>query len=301
MNGPARITALAVALTGLVISMSGCDKLAARSELNKGVEAYKSTHYEEAINHFQRATMLDPNLPMAKGYLATALGQNVVPGLLTPDNLKNAQQSIDIFQEVLAKDPHDVNSMKQVAGIEFEIKRLDEAKAWQKKILQEDPKDPEAAYTVGVIDWMQAHQNTLSALAPAGLNDDGEGNAKAPKKIMDPLKEKNTPLIDEALQYLNQALENRPTYDDAMSYMNLVYRAKANLDYGDAQAVKADVDTGEGLVLQGDGHPQGQRSQEEPGARRHHHGRQRRIEVDFSLYMHEDTASEFHGGRIFFE
>jgi tetratricopeptide (TPR) repeat protein len=237
------MTALAVALAGLVISLSGCDKLAARSELNKGVEAYKSTHYEEAINHFQRASMLDPNLPMAKGYLATALGQNVVPGLLTPDNLKIAQQAIDIFQEVLAKDPHDVNSMKQVAGIEFSIKRLDEAKAWQKKILQEDPKDPEAAYTVGVIDWIQAHQNTLSALAPAGLNDDGEGNAKAPKKIMDPLNEKNAPLIEEALQYLNKALENRPTYDDAMSYMNLVYRAKANLDYGDTKAVKADVDT----------------------------------------------------------
>jgi tetratricopeptide (TPR) repeat protein len=243
MNGSARITAFAVALAGLVISLSGCDKLAARDQLNKGVEAYKSTHYEEAINHFQRATMLDPNLPMAKSYLATALGQNVVPGLLTPDNLKIAQQAIDIFQEVLAKDPHDVNSMKQIAGIEFSIKKLDEAKAWQKKILQEDPKDSEAAYTVGVIDWMQAHQNTLSALAPAGLNDDGEGNAKAPKKIMDPLKEKNTPLVQEALQYLNQALENRPTYDDAMSYMNLVYRAKANLDYGDAQAVKADVDT----------------------------------------------------------
>jgi tetratricopeptide (TPR) repeat protein len=245
MNGPARITALAVALAGMVISLSGCDKLAARSELNKGVEAYKSAHYEEAINHFQRATMLDPNLPMAKGYLATALGQNVVPGLLTPENLKVAQQSIDIFQEVLAKDPHDVNSMKQVAGIEFEVKRLDEAKAWQKKVLQEDPKDPEAAYTVGVIDWMQAHQNTLTALAPAGLNDDGEGNVKAPKKIMDPLKEQNAPLIEEALKYLNLALENRPTYDDAMSYMNLVYRAKANLDYGDPDAVKADVATAE--------------------------------------------------------
>ena len=243
MNGPARITVLAVALAGMVVSMSGCDKLAARAELNKGVDAYKGTHYEDAINHFQRATMLDPKLPMAKGYLATALGQNVVPGLLTPDNLKTAQQAIDIFQEVLAKDPKDVNSMKQVAGIEFSVKRLDEAKAWQKKALQEDPKDPEAAYTVGVIDWMQAHQNTLSALAPAGLNDDGEGNAKAPKKIMDQLKDQNTPLVQEAMQYLNQALENRPTYDDAMSYMNLVYRAKANLDYGDAQAVKADLDT----------------------------------------------------------
>jgi len=187
--------------------------------------------------------MLDPKLPMAKGYLATALGQNVVPGLLTPDNLKTAQQAIDIFQEVLAKDPKDVNSMKQVAGIEFSVKRLDEAKAWQKKALQEDPKDPEAAYTVGVIDWMQAHQNTLTALATAGLNDDGEGNAKAPKKIMDELKDKNAPLIQEALQYLNQALEIRPTYDDAMSYLNLVYRAKANLDYGSADAVKADLDT----------------------------------------------------------
>jgi tetratricopeptide (TPR) repeat protein len=243
MNGPARITVLAVALAGMVISMSGCDKLAARAELNKGVDAYKGAHYEEAINHFQRATMLDPSLPMAKGYLATALGQNVVPQLLTPDNLKTAQQAIDIFQEVLAKDPHDVNSMKQVAGIEFNIKRLDEAKAWQKRVLQEDPKDPEAAYTVGAIDWAQAHQNTLTALAQAGLNDDGEGNAKAPKKIMDELKDQNNPLVQEAMQYLNQALENRPTYDDAMSYMNLVYRAKANLDYGNADAVKADLDT----------------------------------------------------------
>jgi tetratricopeptide (TPR) repeat protein len=243
MNGPVRITALAVALAGMVISLSGCNKLAARSELNKGVDAYKSAHYEDAINHFQRAIQLDPKLPMAKGYLATALGQNVVPGLLTPDNLKTAQQAIDIFQEVLAADPDDINSMKQLAGIEFSIKRLDEAKEWQKKILEKDPNDPEAAYTIGAIDWAQAHQNTLNALAPAGLTDDGEGNTKASKKIMDSLKEQNTPLVDEALHYLQQALDKRPTYDDAMSYMNLVFRAKANLDYGDAQAVKADLDT----------------------------------------------------------
>ena len=243
MNGPARITALSVALAGMVLSMSGCNRLAARDQLNKGVEAYKSAHYEDAINHFQRATMLDPSLPMAKSYLATALGQNVVPGLTTPDNMKTAQQAIDIFQEVLAKDPHDVNSMKQVAGIEFSVKRLDEAKAWQKRVLQEDPKDPEAAYTIGVIDWMQSHQNTLTALATAGMNDDGEGNIKAPKKVMDPLKEQNTPLVEEALQYMNQALANRPNYDEAMSYLNLIYRAKANLDYGNTDAVNADVET----------------------------------------------------------
>jgi tetratricopeptide (TPR) repeat protein len=241
MNGPARITALAVALAGMVLSMSGCDRLAARDQLNKGVDAYKSAHYEEAIGHFQKATQLDPSLPMAKSYLATALAQNVVPGLDTPDNMKTAQQAIDIFQDVLAKDPHDVNSMKQIAGIYFSIKKLDDAKSWQKKVLAEDPKDPEAAYTVGVIDWTEAHENTLKALLPAGVNDDGEGNAKAPKKVMEPLKAQNSSLVEEGLQYLNQAVANRANYDDAMAYLNLIYRRKADVDFGNDAARKDDL------------------------------------------------------------
>ena len=241
MNGPARLTALAVALAGMVVSMSGCNRLAARDQLNKGVEAYKSARYEEAINHFQKATELDPTLPMAKSYLATALAQNVVPGLDTAENLKNAQQAISMFQEVLTKEPNDVNSLKQIAGIYFSIKKFDDAKTYQKKVLAVDPKDPEAAYTVGVIDWTLAHENALKALAGAGLNDDGEGNLKAPKPVMQTLKEQNAPLVDEGLQYLNQALANRANYDEAMSYMNLIYRRKADVDYGNADAVKADV------------------------------------------------------------
>ena len=251
MNGPARITAFAITLAGMVLSMSGCDQLKARDQLNKGVEAYKSAHYEEAIGHFQSATQLDPNLPMAKTYLATALAQNVVPGLNTAENLKTAQQSIDIFKEVLAKDPTDVNSLKQVAGIYFSIANpsdnakwldnLGNAKIWQEKVLAVDPKDPEAAYTVGVIDWMEAHANLLSALQGAGINDDGNGNQKAPKKLMEPLKAQNGPLVDESLKYLNQAVENRANYEEAMTYLNLDYRAKANVDFGDPAAVKADL------------------------------------------------------------
>jgi len=241
MNGPARITALAVVLAGMVFSLSGCDKLAARDQLNKGVEAYKGTHYEEAIGHFQKAMQLDPTLSQAKSYLATALAQNVVAGLDTPENLKTAQQAIDIFQEVLDKEPHDVNSMKQIASIDFQIKKYNDAKAWQKRVLQEDPKDPEAALYVGLIDWTQAHTNTLAILVPAGIIDDGEGNVKAPKNVMETLRAQNGPLVEEGLQYLNQAVENRANYDEAMSYLNLIYRRKADVDYGNADAVKADI------------------------------------------------------------
>ena len=233
--------ALAVALGCMVLSMSGCNRLAARDQLNKGVDAYKAARYEEAIGHFQKATELDPSLPMAKSYLATALAQNVVPGLDTPDNLKNAQQAISIFQEVLAKDPNDVNSLKQIAAIYFSVNKLNEAKDWQKKVLAVDPKDPEAAYIVGVIDWTTAHKQTLAVLVPAGLNDDGEGNVKAPKKLLEQIANENGPIVDEGLKYLNQAVQNRSNYDDAMTYLNLMYRRKADVDFKDAAAVKDDV------------------------------------------------------------
>ena len=241
MNQTARFWSLAVLVAGIVVSMSGCDRLAARDQLNKGVEAYKAAHYEEAIGHFQKATQLDPTLPTAKAYLGTALAGNVVPGLDTPENLKTAHQAIDIFNEVLAKDPTDVNSIKQIASLYFNIKDLNQARDWQKKVLAVDPKDPEAAYTIGVIDWTQAHENVLKAFEAGNINDDGKGNVKVPKKILEQISVENKALIDEALLYLNQAVANRANYDDAMSYINLVYRRKADVDYADPAAVKADI------------------------------------------------------------
>jgi tetratricopeptide (TPR) repeat protein len=241
MNQPARITALAIALGGMVLSMSGCNRLQARDQLNKGVDAYKAARYEVAIGHFQKATELDPSLPMAKSYLATAYAQNVVPGLDTPENLKTANQAISMFQEVLNKDPNDVNSLKQIAAIYFSVKKFDEARDWQKKVLAVDPKDAEAAYTIGVIDWTRAHENALKGLQGAGQNDDGEGNTKAPKKVLEEIADQNGPLVDEGLRYLNQAIQNRPNYDDAMTYLNLTYRRKADVDFKDPAAVRADV------------------------------------------------------------
>lgn len=239
MNRIARTPVLAAAMVTMMLSLTGCDKLKARDQLNKGVEAYKAGKYEESVRHFQQAEQLDPQLANAKAFLATALSQNVVPGLTTPDNLKVAQQAIDTYNETLQQDPNNIISMKGIASLYFNIKKLDEAKSWQKKVLQADPKDPEAAYTVGVIDWTEAHENLLKI---TNNQDDGAGNAKLlTKNNCTEVKQQNGPLVDEALKYLNQAIENRPGYDDAMSYMNLVYRRKADIDCGDDAARKADV------------------------------------------------------------
>ncbi|PYX65815.1 MAG: hypothetical protein DMG74_06975 [Acidobacteria bacterium] len=72
------MTMVAVALT--LLFTSGCNKLRARDQLNKGVQAYKNAKYEEAISRFQQAVSLDPGLLNARLYLATAFAQQYIPG-----------------------------------------------------------------------------------------------------------------------------------------------------------------------------------------------------------------------------
>src|SRR5580658_86036 len=229
------IACLLVVAPGLVAQTS------AGNELNLGVDAYKSGQYDDAIAHFQKAVDLDPSSVEAKTYLGTALSQNVVPGLATPENLKTAQQAIDVFQQVIVSQPHDVDTMKQMAGIYFNIKKLDDAREWQKKVMVENPSDAEAAFTIGVIDWTESHQNALKALQAAGLNDDGKGNLSAPGPVIESIRQQNTALVDEGIHYLSLAVQLRPDYSDAMVYLNLVYRRKADLDGGDPSALAADL------------------------------------------------------------
>jgi hypothetical protein len=62
-----------------------------------------------------------------------------------------------------------------------------------------------------------------------------------------------------ACNYLNQAVANRANYDDAMAYLNLIYRRKADVDYGNAAAVKDDMAQARGVAHQrSHGHAQGQ-------------------------------------------
>ncbi|PYX10318.1 MAG: hypothetical protein DMG88_02995 [Acidobacteria bacterium] len=87
-----RIAALIAAVLAL-FSATGCSKLRARDQLNKGVQSYKNGKYEDAIDHFQQAVSFDAGLVVARLYLATAYAQQYIPGADTPDNNKMAEQA----------------------------------------------------------------------------------------------------------------------------------------------------------------------------------------------------------------
>ncbi len=241
MKLTARIPVTAALLALMLISVTGCNRLKARDQLTKGVQAFKNARYEEAVDHFQNAIELDPELRDGEALSCDLLSYQVVPNLDTPENLAIAQKALDGFQAILAKDPNDLTALKQIASIYLNIKKLDEAKEYQKKVIALDPNDAEAYYTVGVVDWMQAYKNATTILAADGLTDDGNGNVKKSKAACQKLQEANTALVAEGLQYLQKAVEINPNYDDAMQYLNLTYRRKADLECGDDNARKADL------------------------------------------------------------
>ena len=68
----------------LALASTGCGKLKSRDEMNRGVQAYKNGHYQEAINHFKAAVENDPTNQNAQLYLATSYMTQWIPGARLP-------------------------------------------------------------------------------------------------------------------------------------------------------------------------------------------------------------------------
>ena len=240
---------LAVLAVGLVMfSTAGCNKLRARDQLNKGVGAYKSAKYEEAIDHFQNAVSLDPTLINARLYLATAYANQYIPGADTPDNNRLAQEAIDEFKKVLDMKPgrdQQITSLKGIASLYFNMKKLDEAKDYHKKVAELDPNDPEAYYSIGVVDWTMSYQPRMEERAKLGLKPE---EPLKDKKVCSALRDKNQAAVQEGIDNLTRAISLRADYDDAMAYLNLMYREKADIECDDPAARAADLKTADEWV-----------------------------------------------------
>lgn len=214
-----------VLVTALLVA--GCNQLRARDQLNKGVQAFRTARYNEAVEFFKRAIELDPKLLNARLYLATAYAQQYMPGVESEDNLRNGAQAIAEYENVLKEDPNNLSSVQGIASIYFNMKKLDEAKKWYQRQVQLDPNNADAYYSVGVIDWTQTYQPRMEVKAKLGLRpDEPIKNVKAREELC----ATNNPIIEESFTMLKKAIQLRPDYDDAMAYLNLMYREKGDCE-----------------------------------------------------------------------
>jgi len=247
MNKNLRLLALAVVALAL-LSSAGCDKLRARDQINKGVEAFKNSRFEEAADHFQKAAALDPALINAHMYLAGAYQAQFVPGADTPENNRIAEQAIEQYQKVLDAKPgreQKVTAAKGIAGLYFQLLKFDDSKKYHRIVSELDPNDAEPYYSIGVMDWTASYKPRMEERAKLGLKPEENLNPKSKdqKKLCDELREKSMPTVQDGMDNLKKALEIRPDYDDAMAYMNLMYREKADLECDDLPGRAEDLKT----------------------------------------------------------
>jgi tetratricopeptide (TPR) repeat protein len=246
---------LALALVA-VVAVAGCDKLRARDKLNKGVQAFKAGQYDVAIGDFQQSKQLDPTLLNARLYLATAYANLYIPGAPSPENIRNGEQAIKEFQEVLDKDPNNLPAIDGIGsilynmgGTPFDAKKLEESKSYHMKHIQLKPDDPEPYYWIGVIDWSLAFRGNKD------LREEYNKTAKKTIKDTDPMpttlaaqfQQKYGATVDEGVENLKKAMTLKTDYDDAMAYLNLLYRQKADME-ASVDARNADLKMADDLV-----------------------------------------------------
>jgi Tfp pilus assembly protein PilF len=235
-----------LAVAALAFLATGCNKLKARDNLNKGSQAFRSAQYAQAVERFEEAVRLDPNWPPPRLYLAMAYYMQYIPGAESPENQQMADRALDQFKKVLEMDPKNDTATKSIASLFFYEKKWEQAEEWNRKVLELNPKDKEAYYTLGVITWTKWFPADGTARAKLGMTPEAPGPIKD-KKVKEELKTQYLPMINAGIENLKKALTIDPEYDDAMAYINLLIRERADLD-DDVDQYKKDINEAEGWV-----------------------------------------------------
>jgi tetratricopeptide (TPR) repeat protein len=228
-----------VSLLGVMVLLTGCQKLKARDELNQGVTAYKNQKYADAVEHFKLAVELDPEFPTARLYLAMSYFSQFIPGATSEDNLKMARSAEAEFKNVLKANPNDEIAVESLASLYYneaqgessldaKIEKLNVATEWYDKLIQLNPNKKEAYYTMGVIAWAKTYPRRMTARSDLGMKPDAPGPIKDKKKLEE-LRSKNLDAVEKGIEYLDKAIQIDNEYDDAMAYINLLYRERADL------------------------------------------------------------------------
>jgi tetratricopeptide (TPR) repeat protein len=235
-----RIPTLSAALlaAAIVLAGTGCSYLKSRDHLNQGIASFRNAKYSDAVEHFEQAIKLDPQWSTPRLYLATSYMVQWIPGAESPENLAFAEKAKEEFQKVLDKDANDKNALASLAMLAFnqaqslpldkKLAMFDEAAKWQRRRIEVDPKEKEAYYSLGVIDYQKWIPALMTARSNLRMRPEDPGPLKD-KKVKEELKANYGPIVDDGMQNLNKALEIDPEYDDAMAYLNLLIRERADL------------------------------------------------------------------------
>src|SRR5215813_3237512 len=126
-------TRIAIVLAVLVATSSGCgvvNRIRAKNQLNEAARTYREGRFPEAEQHSREAARLDPDNKTAPMFIARTIHAQYRPGVQSPDNIAKAQQAIEAYQQILAKNPKDEEAYKAIAYLYGAIKEDAKLRQW---------------------------------------------------------------------------------------------------------------------------------------------------------------------------
>jgi TonB family protein len=196
--------------------------------MSRGVQAFRSAKYGEAVVAFEHVVAADPGNVTAHLYLGTAHLQQYIPGAEASENIAHADRAAEEFDRVLAMEPGDKVALASMASLQLNRKRYEDARAWNKRLLVIDPSNKTAYYSIAFSIWSEWYPAYSAARQSAGLTPEMPGPIPDPA-VRESLRARWWAAIDEAIFNLKRAVDLDPDYSDAMAYVNLFIRERADL------------------------------------------------------------------------
>ena len=278
MASPTRLLALWV-LVGTAAGASGCRQVRGRKAIQDASELYKKGQYIQAVELFERAQTLVPELPVLwlnKGYTCRQLmpsdrqftacaleafsklkqiaprdsraDQLYMQTLFDADDFA-ALETIFLAQAHVAE-RRGVLDLDAAAGLQqvyFKQGNWARALSWARKAADARPTDAEAQYRIGAFIWqlLSSRGGGADMLAyhprakPAPAARLAPPPTFGPDDISGALR---IDLADEGIHYLEKAMSLHPRHAEAMIYSNLLYRQKSFAFFNELDKWQAAVD-----------------------------------------------------------
>lgn len=218
----------------------------AQEFITQGVQLFRDAKYAEAASRFEQAVRIDPFNAGAHLYLGTAYMVQVVPGADTAENRLLAGRAEAEFRRVVELQPENSQALQSLASLAYNQKRWDDATAWNQKLIEADPGNKAAYYSLGVIAWSRFYPEYAQARQKAGMRPQDPGPLTDIGARIE-LRNRFSAIIESGLKNLAKALELDPDYSDAMAYTNLLVRERADLRDSDVE-YRADLATADDWV-----------------------------------------------------
>ena len=224
-----------VFLAVLVATSSGCgviNRIRSKNQLNEAARAYRQGRFPEAEQHSREAAALDPDNKTAPMFIARTIHAQYRPGVQSPENVAKAQQAIEAYQQILAKNPQDEEAYKAIAYLYGAVKEEAKLKDWISARAANDSVEPvkraEAYVVLASKDWDCSFKITELPTNKMTTIDEATNRAtvsyKKPKDQKD--FEQAQMCVKQGLAEAENAIKFDPNNESAWSYKtNLLLEA----------------------------------------------------------------------------